>query len=220
MATVTSLPDDAWHRPVDKIVLEAGKQNDGVLHTAIICPPTISGEGRGTGNRRSVQWYELAKAGLRRGEAVVVGQGENVWTFVDVKDLSALYLCLIESAFDKIGGGDGGKAIWGAEGYYFCEAGPYVWGDVAKSIAKEGKKLGLLKTDEVESITKDEAEKLFTGGSAQWGLNSKCKAIRAKKLFGWEPKGETIDELIAKIVKGEAMALGLLKTHAQEAAGM
>lgn len=38
---LTHLPDDAFHRNVDKIVLEAGQQ-DGV-NTAIVCPPTIYG---------------------------------------------------------------------------------------------------------------------------------------------------------------------------------
>ena len=40
---LTHLPNDAFHRNVDRIVLEAGeKEGDGVK-TAIICPPTIYG---------------------------------------------------------------------------------------------------------------------------------------------------------------------------------
>lgn len=41
---LTSLPDDAFHRNVDKIVLEAGQKHSDVLKTCIICPPTIYGE--------------------------------------------------------------------------------------------------------------------------------------------------------------------------------
>lgn len=41
---LTSLPDDAFHRNVDKIVLEAGQKHGDVLKTCIICPPTIYGE--------------------------------------------------------------------------------------------------------------------------------------------------------------------------------
>jgi len=217
VSAVTSIPDDAWHRPVDKIVLGS---NERGVRTAIVSPPTISGEGRGPGNRRSVQWYGLAKSALERGRGVQVGAGENWWTYVHVQDLSNVYLSLFESALDKIAGGDGGKATWGKEGYYFAEAGPFRWGDIAQRIAKEAKKLGLFETDEVEGIGKEEADKLMPGGSGQWGLNSKCKAIRARKLFGWEPKGENIDVLIPQIVKQEALALGLLKTHAEMAEGV
>lgn len=41
---LTNLPDDAFHRNVDKIVLEAGTKHSDVLKTAIICPPTIYGK--------------------------------------------------------------------------------------------------------------------------------------------------------------------------------
>lgn len=94
-------------------------------------------------------------------------------------------------------------------------------GDIAKLITKEAKKQGYIESDEVHSVGKDEAEKLMDGGSAQWGLNSKCKAIRANKLFGWRPRGKTtVGEFIPTMVENEALALGLAKTHAQKAAGL
>ena len=40
---LTNLPDNAFHRNVDKIVLEAGEKNGDVIKTALICPPTIYG---------------------------------------------------------------------------------------------------------------------------------------------------------------------------------
>jgi hypothetical protein len=41
---LTSLPDEAFHRNVDKIVLEAGSKHADVLKTVIVCPPTIYGQ--------------------------------------------------------------------------------------------------------------------------------------------------------------------------------
>jgi hypothetical protein len=38
---VTTLPDEAFHRNVDKIVLEAGTKNSDSVKTALVCPPTI-----------------------------------------------------------------------------------------------------------------------------------------------------------------------------------
>lgn len=43
ISELTSLPDDAFHRNVDKIVLEAGEKHGNVLRTCIVCPPTIYG---------------------------------------------------------------------------------------------------------------------------------------------------------------------------------
>jgi hypothetical protein len=40
---LTNLPDEAFHRNVDKIVLEAGTQYAASVKTAVVCPPTIYG---------------------------------------------------------------------------------------------------------------------------------------------------------------------------------
>jgi hypothetical protein len=41
---LTTLPDSAFHRNVDKVVLEAGTKHGDVIKTNIVCPPTIYGE--------------------------------------------------------------------------------------------------------------------------------------------------------------------------------
>jgi nucleoside-diphosphate-sugar epimerase len=211
---VTSLPDEAAHREVDKIVLAAGSA--GRVKTAIVCPPTIYGPGRGPGNQRSIQFYYMARATLQRGKGFHVGAGKNKWTRINVHDLSKLFLLLFEAALDP----EGGKATWGPEGYYFCEAGDFVWGDVAKQIAEEACSQGFIKTPDVESISAAEANEILPGGSGQWGMNSRCSAIRARKLFDWQPSGPGVDELLPSIVQEEAEDLGLLKTHADLAAGV
>lgn len=38
-----TLPDHAFHRDVDRLVLEAGTRHADVLKTALVCPPTIYG---------------------------------------------------------------------------------------------------------------------------------------------------------------------------------
>lgn len=40
---LTSLPDTAFHRNVDKVVLEIGSVYSDIVKTAIVCPPTIYG---------------------------------------------------------------------------------------------------------------------------------------------------------------------------------
>lgn len=41
---LTHLPDHAFHRNVDAIVLEAGTKNADKVKTALLCPPTIYGK--------------------------------------------------------------------------------------------------------------------------------------------------------------------------------
>ncbi len=76
VSDLTSLPDSAFHRDVDKLVLEASSD---VVKTAIVCPPTIYGPGRGPGNQRSRQVYDLAKATLQNGQAIYLGKGLAEW---------------------------------------------------------------------------------------------------------------------------------------------
>lgn len=40
---LTNLPDEAFHRNVDKIVLEAGSKHGDVIKSVIVAPPTIYG---------------------------------------------------------------------------------------------------------------------------------------------------------------------------------
>ncbi|KAL2355853.1 hypothetical protein BJ546DRAFT_650612 [Cryomyces antarcticus] len=212
---VTSLPDTAPHRNVDKIVLATGAgDNAAKVKTAIVCPPTIYGPGRGPGNRRSHQVPELARTTLERGQGFKVGKGETYWTSVHVHDLSRVYLSLVEAA-----AAGGAPATWGAEGYYFAENGDFVWGAVSELVATSAAKQGFIKDDTVVSVSPEEADTFTTWGSALWGANSRARAVRARKLFGWEPRAKALEEEVGETVRVEAQKLGLAKGHAKVAAG-
>lgn len=43
MDELTNLPDEAFHRNVDKLVIDAGTKHGDVIKTNIVCPPTIYG---------------------------------------------------------------------------------------------------------------------------------------------------------------------------------
>ena len=43
VSELTNLPDEAFHRNVDKIVIEAGTKHSDSVKTVIVCPPTIYG---------------------------------------------------------------------------------------------------------------------------------------------------------------------------------
>lgn len=216
IGTVTSLPDEAWHRNVDKIVLAASSsaEGKGKVRTAIVCPPTIYGVGRGPDNQTSDQWPRMAEQVLRRGKGFMIGEGTNRWTHIHVHDLSNLYVKLVEEAMKK-----GGEATWDDKGYYFTESGEYVWGEMATKIAREAKKQGLIKSDEVQKVSKDQADEMTSHGSAKWGMNSRCKALRGTKLLGWKPVAPSPEDELPSLIRIEAKKLGLIKGHAAEAAG-
>ncbi|KAI8652481.1 NAD(P)-bd-dom domain-containing protein [Fusarium keratoplasticum] len=195
---VTSPPENAPHKEVDLAILGISGKN------AIVCPPTIYGPGRGPGNQRSIQVPELALHSLKRGAAITVKEGENIWNSVHVHDLSKLWLKLVEAAAQG-----GGKADWGSNGYYFVENGDFSWKAIAEKIAKEAKAQGLWEDEKVESLSVEDADKVWSYASFFWGTNSRSRAIRARKILDWEPVEKDIFDDVVAVVKAEAASLKL-----------
>jgi nucleoside-diphosphate-sugar epimerase len=201
---LTSLPDKAWHRDIDKLVLSAGSD---AVKTAIVCPPTIYGPGRGPGNQRSKQVYELVKTTLKLGQAPLLGKGLTEWDNVHVHDLSDLFVLLTEAALANKKELD--SELWGQKGYFLAENGHHVWGELSKEIGEVAFKKGYIKTKEVKPMSKSEADEIVGIQALTWGLNSKGYAERARKFLGWHPHGRSLKDEIPDIVDSEASALKL-----------
>lgn len=206
---LTSLPNHAEHRNVDKVVLEASKAYPDKIKTAIVCPPAIFGRGRGPDNQRSVQVYRVAEAFLKYKKAFTVGKGKNVWNQVHIQDLSKLYLLLGEAAVNG-----GPPAIWDDHGYYFAESGFFVWGDVIKAVAEEISKQCHSGLMEMEELSPEDAAKWLPFAKFLIGTNCRGTSIRGKQLLGWEPREGSLMEEIPAVVKAEADRLRQIKNHA------
>ncbi|RMD42876.1 hypothetical protein DV735_g2298, partial [Chaetothyriales sp. CBS 134920] len=204
IAELTSLPDHALHRNVDKLVLAAGTDT---VKTAIVSPPTIYGPGRGPDHRRSIQVYRATEAILKKEKGFVVGKGENVWHQVHVQDLSDVYVALGEAAAS--GSPDGAPATWNDQGYYLAENGQFVWGQILRHVAQEAHKQGFLPEPTADGLSPSEVDKLLDRGAYLVGTTSRGEAIRARKLLGWKPHRPSLQALIPDIVASEAKALGL-----------
>lgn len=219
---LTSLPDESLHRNVDKIVLGLGTSSlatEKKIRTAIVSPPCIYGKGRGPDNKTSIQLPLLARSTLQLGHGVKIGEGKAVWSFVHVQDLSNLYLLLVEAA-EKEKSGEPSTATWGAEGYYFVENGDMAWGEVSAMVAAEAKNMKLIEKDEVVNLSAEEAEqRIRPFAKMAWGANSRSKAIRARKLLGWEARMPGLEEVVRETIQIEAEDMGLIKGHAAIAAG-
>lgn len=205
-----TLPDHAFHRDVDKIVLATNTTTAGAK-TAILGPPTIYGPGRGPGNQRSHQAYELTRLCLENGWAMEVETGETRWDSVHVHDLSAFFVTLVDAAVS--GKYADNPDVFGDHAYYFLENGKsHSWGELARWIAEEAKRQGFIEKAEVRSLSNE--EQLKRGGNRTFAANSSAKAQRAKKYFGWEPKGRHLKDEVPDIVAGEAKKLGITPKYA------
>ncbi|KAL3462050.1 hypothetical protein BJX64DRAFT_149616 [Aspergillus heterothallicus] len=222
---VLSIPDHARHRLVDKTVIKAGSALADRVKTAIICPPTIYGPGRGPGKTRGAQAYNLAREILRLKQGFLIGRGENMWTQVHVFDLSQLYLMLGEHAAQG-----GGRASWGIHGYYFANNGEFAWGDVARAITQDAYSKRLIPSPTLKSLTRTldaqrtalapsphlealsplEEDKISPFLHYVAGSNSRSRAVRATELLGWVPREKTLIEEVPAIVDYEAKSLGLV----------
>jgi hypothetical protein len=183
------------------------------IKIAIICPPTIWGVGRGTGNTRSHQIYNLASLTLSRGAGVKIptpSRDQLFWPNVHIYDLTEVYLYIIEDAISEVEGKKS-SSTWNEEGYYFAENGRHYWQEVANWIAEEAAEQGFIKTGGVTELDDGDQKELNKAGAALWNLVSDCKSIRAEKLFGWKPKEGALKDEIPRIVKNEAERLGLNK---------
>ena len=204
---LVNLPAAAFHRNIDEIVLQSGTAYQDTVKTAIICPPTIYGQGRGPVSGRGRQVYELASFILKEKYIPRIGKGLSRWNHVHIHDLSALIGLLVDTARDSTRNND--PEVWGAHGYFLSENGEHTWGDLAVQVGQEVYKQGLLQNEpEVRSLPIDEAVKSSAGfEAASWGMNSRARAFRARKVLGWQPKQQGLVEEIPIIVRSEQARL-------------
>lgn len=196
------LPDTCPHRPIDKMVLAANGTSSGAIRTLIICPPTIYGQGRGPVNQGSMQVPGMTRFTLTNGYAPILPPGTAEWDHVHVSDLGAALMLAAEAALDPTKSGS--PEVFGPHAYYFLESGAHVWSDIARFIAAEAEKKGLLKDDtkpHVREVTDKEV------GRPSWALHSHGIAARARKYLGWEPKGKSLRETIPETLDIEAAKL-------------
>ncbi|PVI07128.1 NAD(P)-binding protein [Periconia macrospinosa] len=203
---LTSLPSDAFHRNVDEVVLEAGRNGGqgGGIRTAIVCPPTIFGGGRGPNNSRSRQVYELAKFILKEEYVPIIGKGQTIWNNVHVHDLSEFFVLLTEAAVSGKHNND--AELWGEKGYFLTNAGEHNWADLARKTGKKAVELGFVKKEgqlKEEQLSKQEALDRAGFEAISWGLNSRGKADRANKTLGWAPVKGTIENYVEEILRDE-----------------
>lgn len=171
-------------RTTDLVVLEKGEEAG--IKTYILMSPTIYGIGTGFFNRTSIQIDGIIRAARRDGVTSVIGAGAAEWDHVHISDLTELYeLCL-----GRLLAGDDLPS--NKKGIYFNETGHQSWREVSERVAKEGKSLGYIDSDEVRELSLEEAIATFgalppTAVELALASRSRTRADLAREI-GWRPK--------------------------------
>ena len=222
---ITSLPDEALHRNVDKIILDAGVRHSNKLKTAICCPPDIYGPGRGPGRTSSVYCPVFVEEIKKTGSAFYANEGTNTRSWVHIEDLMTIYLKLVEAAV--VGGGN---ANWGKDvfcppsttktrnrvlnfnhqGYYFASSQEASQVDIARATAKILQKHGIIQTSEPKQLSLDQVDaKMSRFGvphiaSYMFAANSRTRADRATTVLGYKPSAPSLwDALEADLLASQ-----------------
>jgi nucleoside-diphosphate-sugar epimerase len=98
-------------------------------------------------NQHSLQVPALIKIALHEKQAVVLGAGTGIWTFIHISDVAVFYrLLLHHQLLDRAFG-------VGKRGNYFIEAGETTWLEISECIARAGRDQGLWPSDQTRSIS-------------------------------------------------------------------
>ncbi|PSN71990.1 NAD(P)-binding protein [Corynespora cassiicola Philippines] len=193
----------------------------------IFAPCIVYGEGKGFGNRISIQTVAVVQAARRVGrvwDPHVGYAGEPTWPVCHVDDNTALYARILERilAGEEVGSG--------REGWFLASSGSVRWRDLYEAMAVALKKRGVVETEDVLKADDEVLGKM----SEAWGcekdfvevmLGGLCTftAEHGKKI-GWTPQYppehiiEAADaevELILRNLKDEVSSLGGVRANQQ-----
>ncbi|KAG0033016.1 hypothetical protein BGZ81_009573 [Podila clonocystis] len=207
---LSTLGIEQLHRVMDLEMLSPSLV--GRVDIYIVAPPMIYGYGTGPVNKNTIQIPRLVKASLKTGQAVQVGEGLNVWNKVHVRDLSRFYILLLKRSLQEpqiVGrevdnqGNTLPELPKNQDAYWFVEDGEFTWGSIAQSVAREFVRLGINDSGKVLSILPEGEEGVFGPKSAgsSLGTNSRCRAVKAREILGWEPELHDLEGYIAQEVE-------------------
>jgi len=188
------------HGQVDVPILKAGQE--GYVNTYIICPGAVNGAGWGPVSKASLYFKFVGGAIVQQKTAFKIGEGSNVFGFVNLKDLVAFYVSLLGRVLKL-----DGKAVEGSpySRYYIVSAKNVSFNAVVTVIAQELHKRGVLSSTDIVTLSFEQLGPLAKLIAA----NTLVKPNRARQEFGWEPKHPSVTETIEDDTEGVLPALGV-----------
>jgi nucleoside-diphosphate-sugar epimerase len=166
----TPMPEKAMRVAIDNAVLESAL---GGVRAIVIRPSLIYGRGHGA-NPSSVQIPKLIEQAKRSGAARHVGRGLNVWSNVHIDDVVELYLLALAKA--------------PAGSLFYAENGEASMKEAVEAISRM---LGL--GGRTEDWPIDAAvDALGPAAHLSFGSNSRVRALKARAMLGWGPRGPAL----------------------------
>lgn len=136
-------------RTTDLTVLSVGQETG--VSTHIITIPMLFGFGTGFFRKLSGQLPILMGEALLEKQMWIVGNGKGVKQHVHIEDAAAVYELVLRRVLEGL------DVPSGKNGIIFVENGQHSWNEAAGAIARAGKKLGVLDTEQVKRLTLEEA---------------------------------------------------------------
>jgi nucleoside-diphosphate-sugar epimerase len=209
---IRSLPDGELHRNTEKILHEHMAKSSDKINIAIMCPPDIYGRGKGLAKIHSalIPMFVNVIRTKNNGKAFYYGDGNNTRSWVHIDDLMKLYLHVVEAAASPEK--HPREEYFNQNGYYFAGTQEHSQLELARATAEILHKNGVIGNSEVEEVGLDRIDgmvNLFgfeTLGRYLFASNSRTKAERGEKLFGYQGEApglmEVLEQDVMDAVKG------------------
>ncbi|KDQ14114.1 hypothetical protein BOTBODRAFT_55572 [Botryobasidium botryosum FD-172 SS1] len=183
---IASIAPGQPHRHVDIELFNAGES--GEISTYIIAPSAIYDVAYSNPKSKvSIQIPRLVRTGLKKRQGVIIGEGTNVWSNVNIHDLTELYVLILDHALKE--NAHPAPPANKFANFFFASADEHAWGDVARLIAKSLHARGLVNSP--DPVTIQPAE----GYLRPLSNNSRSVSERGRAL-GWVPRHRSIAEAL------------------------
>ncbi|KAH9856647.1 NAD-P-binding protein [Lenzites betulinus] len=207
LASIEALSPTAIHRPVDLTIVAADEA--GYVRTHIIMPSVVFGvatnkiAAAGLANAHTILIPLYVRSALHNGTVGILNKGAAIWGYVYIEDIAELYIGMLDALLTTPE-----KVSHGREGYFFGAAGELSTGTTLKALAQALFDLGLTKSPEPSYYNLEQMAQYFEsvpGAGFDRGVfsgqliaralfaNTRSKAERATRDFGWAPKHTTDD---------------------------
>lgn len=152
------------------------------IRTVVIVPSMIYGNSLGL-DTESDQLPVIFRKSRESGKGIYVGNGVNRWSNVHIADLAELYWLALEKA--------------PSASYFYAENGENSYLELAGYVSNA---MGFGGETESWKAT-DALSELGDWARFALGSNSRVRAVHARRLLGWQPKGESVSSWIASSVR-------------------
>ncbi|KAH7082688.1 NAD(P)-binding protein [Paraphoma chrysanthemicola] len=199
---IRSRPDASLHRNTEKILHAAAKEHANRINIAIMCPPDIYGPGLGPGRTSSALIPLYVQEIKKLGTSFYLNEGTNTRSWVHIKDVTRLYLRVVETAVSTLSTPSSAGKFFNENGYYFASTQEHTQIALARAVGGALHKHGVIESSEPRAIGLEELDGMLKGllwpGLARYlfASNSRTRAERAGQGWGWKGEEEGLLETV------------------------